>query len=105
MCLKSLRESHGLTQDQIGAILGIPKKTYQNYERGVREPSPEILCDLADHYGVSLDELFGRVHTPAAITTDEAREHELVGLFHQMNRQGQDAMLAIIRDLSGLFRK
>lgn len=105
MKLKELRRKNGLTQEQVAVILGIPKKTYQNYERGVREADSEVLCTLADHYGVSLDELVGRDHSPVTKTADEAREDELISIFHQMNQQGQNSLLVVARGLAQSFPK
>lgn len=60
MRLKELRTKANLKQREVAEILGIPTKTYQNYEREVRDPEVSTMCKLADYYGVTLDELFGR---------------------------------------------
>lgn len=50
MMLKEYRLKNGLTQEQVADYLGIPKKTYQNYEREVRDADSDVLCALADCY-------------------------------------------------------
>lgn len=42
MQIKSLRAEYGLTQQELSAITGIPRRTIENWESGVRHP-PEWL--------------------------------------------------------------
>lgn len=58
--LKKIRKDHGYTMQKLVDKCGIAFRTYQNYESGFREISVEVLCKLADFYGVSTDELLGR---------------------------------------------
>lgn len=57
--LQILRESNGLPQRKISVDLGITQQAYSRYERGDREPDLEMLCKLADYFGVSVDYLIG----------------------------------------------
>ena len=63
--LQKLRKDARLTQDQIAEVLGIPKRTYGSWERDEREPDFEMLCKIADYFGVTTDYLLGR--TPMEI--------------------------------------
>ena len=83
MRLKELRKSRNLTQQDVARFLGIPHKTYQNYEREVRDVDTTILCKLADLYGVSLDALFGRQaeNKPSELSNDEVL---LVGFYRRI---------------------
>jgi len=57
--LKQLRKSHGITQDELGEILGVQKAAICKYETG-RVPLPqEAIKKLSDHFGVSADYLLG----------------------------------------------
>ena len=58
--LRKARNRKKLTQVQIVEQLGIPYRTYQNYEGGKRRPSFEMLVVLADYFGVTTDYLLGR---------------------------------------------
>lgn len=58
--LKASRKSKGKTQKDLAAYLGISERGYQNYEMGKREPSLEVLKQLADYFGVTTDYLLGR---------------------------------------------
>lgn len=100
MLLKEYRRKFHLTQEEVSKILGIPKKTYQNYEREVREADSDVLCRLADHYNISLDELVGR---QAALQENEAvaREvDELIDVFHALDARSRAVLLDVARSLS-----
>ena len=58
--LKQLRKQSGFTQKEIAKQLGITVSAYGNYELGQRQPTPEMLCKLADIFEVSVDYLLGR---------------------------------------------
>ncbi len=59
-----LRRSRGLTQLTVSKDLYISRSTYSSYERGIRQPSSDMLTRLASFYGVSTDYLLGRSDTP-----------------------------------------
>ena len=44
--LKTLRQSKKLTQNQLSKILGVDQRTISAWEKGVCEPSFEILAKL-----------------------------------------------------------
>lgn len=58
--LKNLRQERGLTQAQVGELLGVKLRQYQRYEYGEFELSIDGWILLADYYDVSLDYLVGR---------------------------------------------
>ena len=58
--LKELRTQRGLTQSQIGELLGVSCVTIARYEAGEREPSNAKLTTLANFFNVSVDYLMGR---------------------------------------------
>lgn len=55
--LKKLRLARGLSQAQVAEDLGLPQKTYCNYERNEREPNSTVLMKLGAYFGVTLDYL------------------------------------------------
>lgn len=58
--LKLLRYERGLTQDDIGYLLNVTKSCISCYENGTRQPSVDILLELADYFQVSIDFLIGK---------------------------------------------
>ena len=57
--LQFLRELRDWKQQDVANELGVSRSTYANYESGRRAPDLSILMNLADIYGISLDELTG----------------------------------------------
>lgn len=55
--LTRIREERGLTQKELGRLIGVAEATISNYENGKREPKLDKLVALADALNVSLDEL------------------------------------------------
>lgn len=102
MNLKLYRRKNGLTQEQVADYLGIPKKTYQNYEREVRDPDSDVLCALADHYGITLDQLVGREDGEADLA---AQVKELDSLYVSMSVAGREALMIVAHGLAERFPK
>ena len=48
MTIKELRKMTGLTQEKFGEYFGIPRRTIQNWELGMRE-CPDYLLDLMEY--------------------------------------------------------
>lgn len=57
--LKSLRQQAGLTQQQLGAQIGVTKSVISFYELQERSPSPDVLIKLASVFHVTTDFLLG----------------------------------------------
>ena len=57
--LKELRITRGVTQEELGKILGVTKASICCYEKGTRTPTIDNLIDLVDYFGVSADYLLG----------------------------------------------
>lgn len=67
--LKELRESLGMTQEEFGKSIGIAKSTYNNYEKGIRDPKSDFWIAVAKKYGVTIDYLMGYSDDPHRITS------------------------------------
>ena len=105
MKLKEYRVANGLTQEQIAKILNIPKKTYQNYEREVREADSDVLCSLADYYGISLDDLVGRkqnIYFGERLSEDE---QILINYFRELTPSGKELVVNITKDILDEFKR
>ena len=55
--LRSLRESRRMTQTELGKALGVSCSTISMYEIGAREPNFELVCIIANYFGVKADYL------------------------------------------------
>ena len=79
--IKVAREQKGLTQQECVDIFGVKLRAWQTYEQGVSEPKYELLCKIADTFGVTTDYLLGREPAPnpfADLGLDEAGEQEML---------------------------
>ncbi|MDY4976751.1 MAG: helix-turn-helix domain-containing protein [Clostridia bacterium] len=61
--LRKLRESKGLYQKDVAAVLGVDRTTYVKYERGDSDPGKENLIKLANFFDVSVDYILGNEDT------------------------------------------
>ena len=64
--LKALRKRMGLTQQELAEKFGVRKTTISNYETSVSSPPKNGLVEIANFFGVSLDELLSapdKAHT------------------------------------------
>ena len=57
--LKELRKNAGLTQTELGNMVGVTKVSICCYENGTRTPTLDTLIDLADSLNTSLIYLLG----------------------------------------------
>lgn len=71
--IKDLREAKGINMREAAKLLNLPYTTYVGYEKGQREPSSEVLIQLANFYGVSIDYLVGRSDKPEPAKVTENR--------------------------------
>lgn len=55
-----LRKAAGISQVELGRIVGVAQNTISAWERGTREPDHECILILADYFGVSTDYILGR---------------------------------------------
>lgn len=59
-----LRHQKGITQEALARLLGVTNQTISKWESGQCCPDIQFLPQIADYFGVSVDELLG--HTPNA---------------------------------------
>lgn len=70
--LRKLRNSLGLTQEQVSTDLKMNRATYAHYETGRREPDIEMLKLLSKYYKVTTDYLLeANVIEPCILSVEE----------------------------------
>lgn len=57
--LKELRIEKGLSQRKLGEIFNVCNQTVSFWESGSREPDMDMLVEIAEYFGVSVDYLLG----------------------------------------------
>ncbi len=58
--LKQLRRENHMTQEALGAVIGVSKHSVCIYEKGKNYPEMKNFLVLAEYFHVSLDYLAGR---------------------------------------------
>jgi len=70
--IKRMRMRHGISQQQLGDLIGVTKVSVCGYETGTRTPNVETLESIADAFGISIDYLLGR---EVPIINDENKKY------------------------------
>lgn len=86
--LRILREIHGLSLSDMASILCINSKVNVNrWELEKNWPSTDVLINLSNKFGVSLDWLIGRSNEPYDIYVLEHIEHNLLNETYDYNNE------------------
>lgn len=56
--LREYRESIGLTQSELGKLVGVNARTISAYELGTRKPSTKVAVKLLKVFNIKLQDLF-----------------------------------------------
>lgn len=68
--LRKFRKQKKLTQEELASRIGVIRATYWAYEKGSIMPPYDKLEQIADIFGVSIDELMGRETDKSDISED-----------------------------------
>ena len=79
--IKESRYEKGLTQEEIGSLIGVSAQSVSKWERGEGYPDIEILPSLANYFGISIDELLGA-------DADSKKYDEINSLWAENNKNG-----------------
>lgn len=72
--LKELRERKGTTQEELAALLKVPRSTVAKWETGRQDFKSETIVFLADYFGVSADYLL------RGVSAENKQVHDATGL-------------------------
>ena len=59
--IKELRLEKGLSQMQLGKLIGVSQKAVDYWERSVNEPKASYIIALVKVFGITFDEFFENV--------------------------------------------
>ena len=91
--IKELREEFGLTQKELAAKIGNVQRNISNWGNGSSEPDCETLVRLADVFGVTMDELFGRNEEPERGALQSEPYYKLI---KRLNDRQSDALKSFL---------
>lgn len=94
--LRELRLQRGMTQTQVGDLIGVSCVTVGRYEAGEREPSNAKISAFADYFGVSIDYLMGRDETEKELSADKKRK-EIIEAISQMPLEKLEALAVLLQ--------
>lgn len=105
--IKELREAKGLNMKETAGLLNMPYTTYVNYEKELREPTSEVLIQLADFYDTTVDFIVGRsssatvpsgLHLPATPSSLalNIEETTLIRKYRCLDDRGRAAVLNVL---------
>lgn len=63
--IKKYRQARKMTQKELGFKIGVKHNTISSYESGINEPEQNTLFALAEVFGISINDFFPSVDTPA----------------------------------------
>lgn len=84
--INELRTAKGINMSEAARLLNLPYTTYVGYEKGQREPTSEVLIQLADFYGTTVDYLVGRVDSPDSVVEEKNQAQTAAIPFKPDNR-------------------
>lgn len=58
--LQTMREKRGISRRILSECCGLSKNSIGRYERGEKEPKASALKSIADFFGVSMDDMWGK---------------------------------------------
>ncbi|MBW3068306.1 MULTISPECIES: helix-turn-helix transcriptional regulator [unclassified Actinomyces] len=56
--VRALREARGLTQAQLGEVVGVSRQSINSIEKGRYDPSLPLAIAIARYFGKAVEEIF-----------------------------------------------
>ena len=100
-----LRRDKGLKQCEMGEILHISPQVISSYERNKREPSFEMLIEIAKFFNVSVDYLLGLTDLPFAPSllekefVDGVTYSSILNILPRLNPEQRSALLTVLDNM------
>lgn len=76
--VKALREIHNLTQEELAERCEVSWRTISNLERCQVIPKLELICALAKHFDITIDELLDTRITKNKSVTRIRKENQII---------------------------
>ena len=99
--LTVLRRQRGLSQEQLGDLIGVSRQAVSKWESGSTTPELEKLLALSDYFEISLDQLVGREPEVQAYAASVQSPEQTIE-FHPKGRWGWHYEYKSKRTLCGM---
>lgn len=108
MRIKSNRNRLGLTQTELGTMLGLQKSAIQKYESGATDIKVTTLYKLAEIFGVTPSYLLGETVSSSHLMEYIYKTYGAIGIelfdrFTDLNEAGKMKVLAYAQDISATY--
>lgn len=105
--LRERRDALGMTQTELGRLLGVTGSAIANYENGFSSPKADVLYKVFDALQCDANYLFQDEMSDEIDSKEYKRERSLLALFRRMNEEGQEKLIDNADDLvrSGKYIK
>ena len=94
-CFRKSRVDLGLTQEQLSVESGVSLRHIADIEKGLKNPSYEIMKILVFRLGVSPDTLFN-----SDISEDKAELNEFMGKYHACSKADREILIRTLNSLA-----
>lgn len=95
--IRQFRKEKGLSQQELGEMLGVSAVSVSKWERGQTQPDINTLRAMADLFNTTIDELCDRV--PALVPGKQDKLTMVARAFRQLTDEEQEKYLAVGRAL------
>lgn len=99
MNIKFLRKKLDLNQIQLAKKLNVSRSAISRYEKGESDPPVEILCKLADIFGVSVDTIIGHQSNMLDISSLDPNQQEAIKLIRDLPKAKVDKVVGFCQAL------
>ncbi len=101
--IRKYRKAAGLTQVELGELLGLSQNTIANYEKSERKPDIELMPKIAAILNVNLEEIYGLKESkkaPAKRLHGNTRTKQVTELFEKIPPNDQRSILKHLKLLT-----
>lgn len=101
--LKKLRQSIGISQQQLADVIGTSQQSINKYENHSVEPDIATLIALADYFSTSVDYLIGHTEVKRKIETIQhdsftAEEIQIIDGYRNANNYEKEIIKLVIKN-------
>lgn len=98
--VKELRTAKGVSQEELGKVIGVQKAAINKYESGLVENMKRTsIQKLATYFGVSPSYLMCFTDDPTPVSQRQSTENEIVTLVQSMSEDEKQMLLKIIKGM------
>ena len=98
--LKEQRLKKGLSQHQLGEIIGLSQQSIHKYETQLIEPDISTLIKLADYFDTTVDYLIGRDKQEEQSVKEDINTEEasLIKSFRHLTKEEKESIIFVINN-------